>query len=46
MKIIKKNKWAGKLKDVPCFILGNGPSLNDQDLSQLEGLFTLGINRH
>ena len=35
----------GCLKNVPCFIIGNGPSLNDHDLSLIDGYFTLGINR-
>jgi hypothetical protein len=50
---IKKNKnkylnpgnWAGKMKDIPCFLLGNGPSLNKVDLSLLDNYFTIGINR-
>lgn len=33
------------MKDVPCFILGNAPSLRDKDLSILEQHFTVGINR-
>ena len=37
--------WAGRLKDVPCFILGNAPSINDVDLSLLDNYFTIGINR-
>jgi len=37
--------WKDKLKGVPCFIVGNGPSLNDEDLSVLDPYFTLGINR-
>lgn len=28
-----------------CFILGNGPSLNQTDLSQLEGKFVFGLNK-
>jgi hypothetical protein len=28
-----------------CFIIGNGPSLKDTDLSRLEGEFTFGLNR-
>tara|TARA_B100000614_G_scaffold262909_1_gene300766 strand:+ start:228213 stop:228893 length:681 start_codon:yes stop_codon:yes gene_type:complete len=38
-------KWKGKLEGVPCFILGNGPSLNDEDISLLNPYFTIGINR-
>jgi len=33
------------MKNAPCFILGNGPSLNDSDISSLSPYFTLGINR-
>lgn len=38
-------KWQGALKNVPCFLLGNGPSLKDKDLSILNNYFTFGINR-
>lgn len=37
--------WRRKLKDNPAFILGNAPSLNDFDLSKLDGFLTIGINR-
>jgi hypothetical protein len=30
---------------VPVFILGNGPSLNDEDTTLLSNYFTIGINR-
>lgn len=32
-------------KDQRVFIIGNGPSLNQTDLSKLEGEFTFGLNR-
>lgn len=39
----------GELKDIHsgerCFILGNGPSLKQTDLSRLKGEFTFGMNR-
>lgn len=39
-------KWNGILKGGhPIFILGNGPSLTDNDLSLLEPYLTIGINR-
>lgn len=38
-------QWYMKMKDVPCFILGNAPSLNKIDLSLLDHHFTVGINR-
>ena len=39
------SEWAGRMADIPCFILGNGPSLEDIDLSPLNEFFTIGINR-
>ncbi len=53
MRKTKKNKieslktadWAGRMKGVPCFILGNAPSIYDMDLSPLDDYFTIGINR-
>lgn len=38
-------KWYMRMKDVPCFLLGNGPSIGDKDLSILDDKFTIGINR-
>lgn len=35
-----KNKYEGKR----CFIIGNGPSLNDHDLSLLEKEYSFGVN--
>jgi len=37
--------WKNKLIGVPCFIIGNSPSLNDHPTHLLNGLFTIGINR-
>lgn len=37
--------WYMKMKDVPCFMLGNAPSLNDMNLILLDDYFTIGINR-
>lgn len=37
--------WEKSLKNVPCFLLGNGPSISNQDLSILKDYFTIGINR-
>ena len=38
--------WAGKMKGIPCFILGNAPSLNKiKNISILDDYFTVGINR-
>jgi len=39
-------QWNGILKgEHPVFILGNGPSLTDNDLSLLDPYLTIGINR-
>ena len=37
--------WATTLKNVPAFLIGNGPSLKDADLSCLKNHLTVGINR-
>jgi len=37
--------WTDRLVDVPAFIIGNAPSLNECNLSLLENYFTIGINR-
>lgn len=37
--------WVGRLKDVPAFILGNGPSINDEQIKLLDDYFVIGINR-
>lgn len=42
---LNPQKWYMKLKNIPCFILGNGPSLRKMDLSVLDPYFTVGINR-
>jgi hypothetical protein len=39
------NFWKNSLIDDPCFIIGNGPSLKNLDISFLEPYFTIGINR-
>ncbi len=45
--VIKKvENWTGALKGVPCFLIGNGPSLKSVDLSVLDDkYFSIGINR-
>lgn len=46
MEYKKLKDWQHVLEwKEPVFILGNGPSLNDIDLSILDSYFTLGINR-
>lgn len=37
--------WTNSLKDIPCFIIGNAPSLNKVDTNILKNYFTIGINR-
>ena len=37
--------WKDKIAGVPAFVLGNGPSLNDEDITSLSNYFTIGINR-
>jgi hypothetical protein len=37
--------WNNCLSGHPVFVIGNGPSLLENDLSLLEGCFTIGINR-
>jgi len=37
--------WVDKLPDIPAFIIGNGPSLNDQPIDLLENYLTIGTNR-
>ena len=43
------NRRLAALKDIHagqrCFIIGNGPSLKQTDLSRLQGEFTFGMNR-
>jgi hypothetical protein len=45
---INKHKitlWKNSLINEPCFIIGNGPSLKDKNISFLNDYFTIGINR-
>lgn len=45
-KSLNPKYWAGKMKDIPCFLLGNAPSLSELDnMSILDNYFTIGINR-
>jgi hypothetical protein len=38
-------KWKNLLPNVPCFIIGNGPSISKQPLKLISNYFTIGINR-
>ncbi len=43
---LSPKNWIGKMKGIPCFILGNAPSINKiKDFSILDNYFTVGINR-
>jgi hypothetical protein len=37
--------WRDRFKGKRCFVVGNGPSLRNTDLSKLENEFTFGMNR-
>lgn len=37
--------WVNCLTDMPAFIVGNGPSVNDEDISIIEPYFSIGVNR-
>ncbi|KKL54887.1 hypothetical protein LCGC14_2260940 [marine sediment metagenome] len=37
--------WVDRLPDTPAFIIGNGPSLNDQPVHLLKDYFSVGTNR-
>lgn len=37
--------WVDALPDIPAFVIGNGPSVKDNDLSVIEDYFSVGINR-
>jgi len=39
------NALKNRHRDERCFIIGNGPSLRDTDLSKLRNEFTIGMNR-
>lgn len=37
--------WKNRLQNIPCFVIGNSPSLNKFDLNKISKFFTIGINR-
>lgn len=37
--------WTDRLVDVPAFIIGNGPSLNEEPIELIKDFFSVGINR-
>ncbi len=41
---VKLRQFGDKHKNDRCFIIGNGPSLNEMDLSRLKSEFTFGVN--
>ncbi len=44
-KSLSPERWHMRMEGVPCFILGNSPSLSEVDLSLLDNYMTIGINR-
>ena len=42
---ISVKDWTNTLLDIPCFIVGNGPSIEDIPIHRLDDYFTIGINR-
>jgi hypothetical protein len=38
-------EWVNIIPNTPVFIMGNSPTLSEQDLSVLDTYFTIGINR-
>lgn len=42
---LSSSQWAGRMEGIPCFLLGNAPSINKINLSLLDNYFTIGINR-
>ena len=42
---LNPRSWYMKMKDIPCFMIGNGPSVRKLDLKILDDYFTVGINR-
>ncbi|MEK0337396.1 MAG: hypothetical protein QQN41_08185 [Nitrosopumilus sp.] len=43
--MIDPSKWNRLFANQPAFILGTGPSIEDIDLSMLNGFYTIGVNR-
>ena len=37
--------WSMRMKGLPCFLIGNGPSLSDQPVRGIEPYFSIGVNR-
>jgi hypothetical protein len=42
---VNLQRWKNCLRGEPAFIIGNGPSAGDEDLSPVRDYFTVGINR-
>lgn len=38
-------KCKDRLKNEPCFVLGNGPSVKRSDLNKIDNFFSIGVNR-
>lgn len=37
--------WKDRFLNIPCFVIGNGPSLNSFNIEKLKPFFSIGINR-
>ena len=45
-KSLSPSSWMSKMEGIPCFLLGNAPSLNNiENISILDDYFIIGINR-
>ena len=44
-KYIDVPKWSNLIAGQPAFILGNAPSISDQNLPLLDDFFSIGVNR-
>ena len=38
------SNWTGTLKGIPCFLVGCGPSLDDNPIHKIDEFFSIGIN--
>lgn len=44
-RVVEENELQGKYSGERCFIMGNGPSLGEMDLTPLAREYTIGMNR-
>ena len=43
--LVDLKNCKNRLKDEPCFVLGNGPSVSQRELSKIDKFFSIGVNR-